>query len=589
MLIGGPDRSQMVGGGQTRTQHLGRLWTELYLDLTEALNFVLREREATGDGQINVRLRTLPQIAQDVRRLVEMLVEDIEESNQDGPGFEYCLRNEIPAELARFALQDVPEGSLTLVLGFFTALLSALPPHIFFQERIVTPLGAVFAAGVARFQRTKERPVADKILRLLQHLVARVGEYPPLGEIFSGEGFLVPCRALLCEIVEGEYRLDVAQAIILAAVEGNLIRGEAWNELLVSETCALIKSFGEASLDTFLSRFQFLDALARAAVQDEFIPAQIMSLYRQLFVDRIFATSLLGSSAHDGSRLLLWDLLGGLCHECPTSDLLLPLLSRAIRTFEMMPSIEMDRLRLLYTRLLQSGRLAHCFPSRRPSLWTESATVHRQRLDAIFALLPQMALSPFRDAETLSAYHRIHLMTVEGLLGDDLKVKLLPTTDNLPTPRVTRTAQFLDPAKNARLAQLVADCKGALSRYWDTLPEQNLEAIQLLAGWLAFSDSPEFYGELLAKESHSLLALLHRLVGMRPRLAHKENVLDGMSQLHLLHDPLDDSRWLPAVTGARNAAAQHTLNAYLLGHFFLRITAICQVRATRSATVIIYD
>lgn len=333
-----------------------------------------------------------------------------------------------------------------------------------------------------------------------------------------------------------------------------------------------------------------------AAQKDAILPAKICSVYRDHFVNCIFAMFLRQASEADGSLGRLVELLLTAMKNSTIPDLLLPLLGRAVRGFELLNFSSEDcheGLMKLYGEAAASPILFRSFPSSQPCQWTESAALHRQRCHLLFSTLPRLSLRYFSSVSALADLYRTHLMAMDSTIPDT-RVSTLNSEDaetSFPLPLVGPTyhEQVLDLAKLQRLKMLFEAGKRKWKEgFWQMSLQSNLCTAKFICGILSVLDNPELYGQLDQKNPDSLLSALDNVVASMPSLAPQDAALEALVNIHTHSDALEPSRWEPIATSGQPKVVK-TANAYLLGHVLLRLSAIIQVRATRPSTTIIYE
>jgi hypothetical protein len=566
----------------TRRSELSVLWTGLYLTIANIRQHVLREREMAGSW--NVPISDFPNLTKDVVKIVRLLADEVREEHLDGLCVEYFVQNDVADTLVTLAVENVPEGFLNLVVGLYTALLSSLPPSFFLNERISAPLRNLLVACRQLITTKKMRAL---MLQFLDSLTTQIQRYPPLSEILLSS---IESKIVFYSIVQDFLERDTEEEmneIVLRAFEAGLIKGPEGEALLISLVFSLIETFSHQSVVNFVQRFGFLERCLQAGRQDPQLSPQLISAYRDHFVDRIFSSSLLGSSTTDGSLARILDLLIelGECVDIP--DLYIPLLSKTIRILEKLPDGESDRIKALYIQTLTSRPLCQCFPTMKPTRWTESISLHRQRLDSLMSHLGEIGLSCFRDISMISDFYRMHLMVVDRLLGSDLTISSVYPGD---VPQILETGLVLDTKRNTKLIGLLSSCKTELQDLWRRPVIENLSSVRLILGCAALMNTTELYDELSKSSGppESALFLLERSLKSAADLVIDEGIVEPMFSIHMQHDALNAPKWDPSIF-VHDTVINNTANAYLLGHAIMRQAAILQVRATRSSIAIIYE
>lgn len=564
-----------------RAEYISSIWTRLFLSLSSIRHHVLREREI--DKSSNIKLLEFPKLSEDIVEIAKSLRNDTKIHGLDGPIVEYIIQNDVLDTLVSLAQEDIPDGLLILMVGLYSALLSTLPPAFFLNDRVAAPLRALLRSIEGSF---KHEDSFERIVYLLDILGEQTQKLPDLIKVIIPDDMSMRTLYNIFKyIIDTNVNLFGLKEAILKGLSSGLIGGPEGEEVILSIVFGLIRVFSMGPSGQFIELFQFIQQCLDASRSDDAVPSLLMTAYRDYFVDRVFTTTFSGRSTKDNSLGILLDILLNLGEEPKCSELYLPLLSRTIRLLERNESgTEASNIEL-YGQALWSRMQWRCFPLKRPEKWTESISIHRQRLASCLSLLPSLGLEIFDSAVLVSNFYRIHLLSIERVLGEDLSV-ISHDKNSFPVIRHERTV--FDATKTANLAALFSKIKRELSKLWTIAAKPNLMMSKFLVGCILFFDSVHFYGELNEDDPSSLLSVIKSLVSHCPEVIPDEDILERMIEFHTKHDFWDLRRWDP-IMFVNDAVVQRTANAYILGNMIMRLSACIQVRSTKESTVIIYD
>ncbi|PJF16647.1 hypothetical protein PSACC_03602 [Paramicrosporidium saccamoebae] len=562
---------------------LAEIWTGLFVAISNIRHHVLREREI--DATSNVQLKDFPRITEDVVEIAKILRSDVNSNGLEGPSVEYFMNNDIGGTLMSLAREDIPKGVFSLMIGFNTALLSTLPPAFFINDRTCAPLRSLIISLHSIVMCGKSE-LFERIILLLEHVIAQVCQYPNLRlVIIPDQTTRDALYSMISMLIDFDVTMPGLQELTEKGFESGLISGPESEDIVVSVVFSLVKIFSSGTNLQFKTHFEFVQRCLGAAKNDSAVPSLLITAYRDSFVDRIFTAALQGSSPNDGSLEVLLSILTDLIESKQSLELYIPLLSKSVRLLEQKRGEESERILVLYGYAFSSRTLFKCFPMRSPKQWTESITIHRKRLGSLLSLVSNLGLAAYRSHKTISDFYRIHLLTIEKLLGEDLIIE-----ESVPDmlPQIREQNLCLNTEKITKVSTLFAKMKSQIVDFWNRNPRVNLFLLRFAIGCFAFFDAGIFYAELSENDPNSFISSLVRLIADCPEVIPDEGMLEAMFAIHVQHDPFDPLKWDSSLF-VKDLVVYRTGNTYLLGHLVMRLASIVQVRATRESTCIVYD
>lgn len=577
-------------------EDISTIWTRFYIQITNVRNHLERDRSLGNAADLHIEC--LPELSADADQLVELLIHDSQRKTASSSGLhrglrlsmEYFLHNNVAEDLTRFAQSNVPEGLRELVVGMFTRLLASLPPTDFLQERLSVAVTTLIK--LASRECKSSSSLAASSLNLLVALNLQLLRFPPLRKVFVCDlDTPSAISTILCVLMQNEEfsGSNEFRELLLYSFKSELLGddAESYDDLLISLVCSLIRAFSFADFEESERTLLLLDRITSTCSVYSNLSIRLTSIYRELFVEKVFCNYLLGNGDSRGCATRVLDLLVALSRSLENSVIFIPLFSRAIRVFEKLALETSPQIIFLYCHALQSESLRYCFPMKKSSRWTDSVSNHRSRIEKILSLLPLLQLDCFRDVSQLSEVYKRHLVWAENPFN------FSPTFPSEFTGRIhssssgekSRRDTALDPEKNRILWSLFAKCKVALSLFWESDFESNFMHLRFLIWMTSMLDSPDLYSEY-QDSTDNLVGIIARLVKDRPRMVvHKNHLLEPLIRAHVEHDVFHGSAWqdLHIDLGRKKG-----IPPYILGHFLLRLAALIQVKAMERGVTIVY-
>lgn len=565
-------------------EDIATIWTRLYLGITDVRNQWTKDL-SMGSAVIS-QIKDFPELITDAELMVESLTVSLSGFDHgQNQAMEYFLHNDISKDLVRFAEDNIPENLRDLIMDMFTDLLISLPPVDFLLEKLSKPITALLLL-IAR-ECSPSLQLAKKSQRLLVALNGQIKRCPPLRSVFlCNDTTIKSLSTSICRFcqIETLSTSNTFKEQLLDFFENELLGADSilYKDLIISIVSSLIKAISMQDFEEAKGIVILLHNIALNEDNDSDISTRVVSIYRELFVEKVFPSYLLGCCTIQGWAPDFLAFMENLAYTLENSVIFIPLFSKAVRVFDSLDLTHSHQLMRLYCYALRSDSLRFCFPLKQSSKWTDALANHRNRIDGILKLLPLLHnFKCFREGPLLSEMYQTHLMWAEAcfafadptLFGGDQSPSIFKK-------RIPRN-NVLKSENNKILLSLYTNSKAELSLFWEKEFRENFNNMRFIILILRLFDSFELYSECFDSKNGLIEIIAGILCQYRKKGDTKDHSLKLLTLTHSQEDIFSD-----LVSRNVKAFGKNTL-PYILGHFLLRLAALMHVNAMKDNVTLI--